>query len=124
MAKKLERPYTLAIDIGGTGIKTLVLDKNGQAIGERLKEDTPQPATPSAVFGVLAKMITQAGSFDRVSVGFPGVVRKGIVETAPNLSPSWHDVDIQKHIAQMTHKPARAANDADVQGLGNIKGKG
>lgn len=102
----------------------MVLDKNGLAVGERLKEDTPQPATARSIFGLIAKMINQAGSFNRVSVGFPGVVRNGIVVTAPNLDPDWHGINIQKRFAQITGKPTRAANDADVQGLGDIKGRG
>ena len=34
------RPYTLAIDIGGTGLKALVLDRAGAAVKERVRVET------------------------------------------------------------------------------------
>ena len=67
-------PRTLAIDIGGTGLKALILDERGRAITDRQRVETPQPATPRAVLAALGKIIAPLGEFDRVSVGFPGVV--------------------------------------------------
>ena len=40
---------TLCVDIGGTGIKTLIVDPKGKPLTERLRVDTPRPATPRAV---------------------------------------------------------------------------
>src|SRR5688572_18490924 len=79
------RPHTLTIDIGGTGVKKIVVDSEGAALTERLRELTPQPATPDAVLEVIAKMVEPLPAYDRVSVGFPGVVMHGVVRTAPNL---------------------------------------
>jgi polyphosphate glucokinase len=124
MPSKLEKPFTLAIDIGGTHIKMLVLDKNARYVGKRLVLDTPKPATPRAIFALIAKMIEQLSRYDRISVGFPGVVRNGVVETAPNLDQSWPKTKLQAQITRILGKPCRTANDADVQGLGVIKGKG
>lgn len=101
-----------------------VLDKSAKPVIERLKEETPRPATPAAILRLITRMVKKAGSFDRVSVGFPGVIRDGIVETAPNLDPSWHGVNLQEKVAKICKKPVRSANDAAVQGLGDIKGKG
>ncbi len=39
-------PRTLCIDIGGTGIKTLVVGADGKPVTKRLRVDTPRPATP------------------------------------------------------------------------------
>jgi polyphosphate glucokinase len=118
------RPRTLAVDIGGTGIKTIVLDPSGKPLTERLRIDTPRPATPKAVLSAIAELAKQQGAFDRISVGFPGVVRRGVTETAPNLHPSWIGVDLKVALVRTLGKPARAANDADVQGLGVIRGHG
>jgi polyphosphate glucokinase len=117
-------PRTLCIDIGGTGIKTMVVDPAGKPVTERLKVDTPRPATPRAVIKAILGLARQQGAFDRVSVGFPGVVRRGVTRTAPNLHPAWIGVDLDRLLTRELGKPVRAANDADVQGLGAIKGDG
>ena len=119
-----ESKRTLCVDIGGTGIKTIVLDGAGEPVTERIKVETPRPATPRAVLRVISGLAKQQGEFDRVSVGFPGVVRKGVTETAWNLGPTWIGFDLDKALTQALGKPVRCANDADVQGLGVVKGKG
>jgi polyphosphate glucokinase len=116
---------TLTIDIGGTGIKMMALDASGRALSARQRELTPRPATPGAVFAVIRKMIDAQGDFERVSVGFPGVVVRGVVRTAPNLDDkAWRNVRLQDKIAQYTSKPTRVINDADLQGYGAIAGRG
>lgn len=117
-------PRTLAIDIGGTGLKALVLDRVGTAVTERFRVETPRPATPRAVLAALAGLVAQLKPFDRISAGFPGVVSAGVVKTAPNLHPSWAGVALDKRLERTFHKPARVLNDAGVQGFGVIKGKG
>ena len=118
------RPRTLAVDIGGTGLKTIVLDATGKPLTERLRVDTPRPATPKAILAALVGMAKQQGEFERVSVGFPGVVRRGVTETAWNLDPRWVGTDLRSALAKALRKPVRTANDADVQGLGVIRGEG
>jgi polyphosphate glucokinase len=115
---------TLCIDIGGTGIKALVVGEDGKPLGERLRVDTPRPATPRAVIRAILGLAKEQGPFDRASVGFPGVVRKGVVETAANLHPSWIGVDIDRVLTRELRRPVRAANDADIQGLGAVRGRG
>ena len=115
---------TLAIDIGGTGIKVIVLNEKGKAISKRGRDATPQPATPAAIFRVITTLAKAQPAFDRVSVGFTGVVRKGVTETAHNLNPRWVGVNLAGELKKRLHKPVRVSNDADVQGLGVIKGKG
>ena len=119
-----ETPRTLCIDIGGTGVKTLVVGPDGKALTERDRVDTPRPATPKALLKAILTLAKRAGEYDRVSVGFPGVVRKGVVETAFNLHESWIGVNIDRLLTRALGKPVRAANDADVQGLGAIRGEG
>src|SRR5262245_50617057 len=115
---------TLAIDIGGTGIKSMLLDATGKALDEPIRMLTPHPATPHAVLKVISALAKKHAAFDRVSVGFPGVVRKGTVETAANLHHSWEGIALDHVLSQNLNVPVRAANDADVQGMGAIKGKG
>lgn len=116
---------TLTIDIGGTGIKMLRLDEHGVALGERMRELTPRPAFPEPILAVIERMLAVQQPFDRVSVGFPGVVVRGIVKTAPNLSTdAWENCDLRAAVAAMTGKPVRVINDADLQGYGVIEGVG
>src|SRR4051795_2773369 len=77
--------HTLCIDIGGTGIKMIVLDPRGRPISERARMLTPPPARPASVLEVIRGMLPAQPRFDRVSVGFPGVVIDGVVHTAANL---------------------------------------
>ena len=118
------RERTLAVDIGGTGLKTIVLDSAGKSVTERLRVDTPRPATPKAILAAIVGMAKQQGDFERVSVGFPGVVRRGVTETAFNLDHRWIGTDLESSLKRTLGKPVRAANDADVQGLGVIRGQG
>jgi polyphosphate glucokinase len=123
-AKPERKPFTLAVDIGGTGIKAEKLDATGRPITERSKIATPKNATPKKIAKIIEELAEQHGNFDRVSVGFPGVVKEGIVYTAANLGKGWNDYPLQKELAKRLHKPVRMANDADVQGLGCVTGRG
>ena len=116
---------TLTIDIGGTGIKLLPIDNEGQALAERHRELTPKPSDPDGVLALIGEMIKAQQPFDRVSVGFPGVVVRGVVRTAPNLgTEAWRGFDLRGAIAKLSGKPTRVANDAELQGYGVIEGKG
>ncbi|XGV96067.1 MAG: ROK family protein [Leptolyngbya sp. BL-A-14] len=114
---------TLAVDIGGSGIKVMVLDEDGNPMTERDRVETPQPAKPEPVIAAIVGL-AKGKEFDRVSVGFPGVVKAGITKTAVNLDPDWHDVDLASILAQQLGNPVRVINDADMQGLGAIAGQG
>jgi polyphosphate glucokinase len=119
-------PVTLAIDIGGTGLKALLLDPRGNPLTDRLRVETPHPATPDAVLSDLMGLVAplKLKGFDRISVGFPGVVFDGVIKTAPNLDPSWAGFRLAEVLRKRLHKPARVLNDAGVQGYGVIEGKG
>jgi polyphosphate glucokinase len=116
---------TLAIDIGGTGLKASVVDEAGQMLTDRVRLPTPVGAPPQQIVEVLAGMVAPLGAFDRVSVGFPGVVRNGRVRTAANLgNDKWTGFALAQALEAALAKPVRVANDADLQGLAVIAGKG
>lgn len=116
---------TLAFDIGGSGLKATVLDKRGEMLTERVRVETPQPCPPDVLLEKLKELLSQLPAFDRVSVGFPGVVRHGKTLSCKNLgSDEWDHFDLQKAIAKVTGKPTLVINDADMQGLGAIQGDG
>jgi polyphosphate glucokinase len=117
---------TLAIDIGGSGIKAALLDDDGTLIGDRQRVPTPpKPVAPEALVQAIDKAVAPLGGFERVSVGFPGYIRDGRVLTAPNLgSEVLAGFDLQSELTRRWGKPVRVLNDADVQGFGAIKGHG
>jgi polyphosphate glucokinase len=117
-------PITLAIDIGGSGIKAMLLDPKGKPISERERIPTPAIPTPHAVLRVIDKLRARLPKFDRVSVGFPGVTKRGITYIAVNLHPRWANFPLQRALEKLLKKPVRVANDASVQGYGCIKGHG
>ena len=116
---------TLAVDVGGTGIKAAVLDEKGKMITERQKIKTPHNATPKKVIAIIEELAKIPGGFDRASVGFPGVIKSGVVYTAVNLGKGWEKVPARGGAEEEAHGcPVRIANDADVQGLGCVTGHG
>ncbi len=118
-------PHTLAVDIGGTGVKASVLDGAGRMLVSRVRAATPHPCNPPVLLDTIEKLIGPLPAFDRISVGFPGVVRAGRVVTAPHLGgKKWRDYPMQAQLASRLGKPVRLLNDAEVQGLGIIAGKG
>ena len=118
-------PLTLAIDIGGSHLKVGVLSPAGDMISGPARTETPRPATPAAVVAALLALASQLPKADRVSIGFPGVVRGGLVLTAPNLGcKEWAHVNLAALLGRELGKPVRMLNDASVQGLGVISGRG
>jgi polyphosphate glucokinase len=117
-------PHTLCIDIGGTGLKALIVAADGKPLTDRARVETPRPATPPALLSAIFDLIKPLGHFDRVSVGFPGVVVDGVTRTAPNLHDDWAGFDLAKAVAKHTGRPVRALNDAGVQGYAVVEGRG
>ena len=132
------RPYTLAIDIGGTGLKAAVLDAAGALVADRVRVDTTYPCPPKALVDDLAAMVAPLPAYNRVAAGFPGMVRAGVVLSAPHfvtkhgpgteieqkLVTEWASFDLAGALAARLGKPTRVANDADVQGAAVVQGKG
>ncbi|MFK7739037.1 MAG: ROK family protein [Planctomycetota bacterium] len=115
----------LAIDIGGSGLKATVLDKDGAMLCERVRTETPVGAHPDALVAMLAELVKDLPESARISAGFPGMVRRGVVRTAPNLgNDNWHGYNLAAALERDIGKPARVGNDADVQGLAVIAGDG
>ncbi|MGD0800537.1 MAG: ROK family protein [Terracidiphilus sp.] len=118
-------PLTLSIDIGGSGLKAMLLDAAGKPVSERKRVLTPEVPTPVAVLAGLDELRKLMPAFDRVSVGFPGVVKHGATFGAFNLHPLWAaGFPLQVEMEKRWQKPVRVGNDADVAGYGAVEGKG
>jgi polyphosphate glucokinase len=131
-------PLTLAIDIGGTGLKASVLDATGAMVADRVRVATTYPCPPTKMVTDLAHLVAPLPTFDRVSAGFPGMVRDGKVLSAPHfvttsgpgsatdpdLVRQWAAYPLAAALADRLGRPARVANDADVQGAAVVAGHG
>ena len=123
MKAPARRPFTLSIDIGGSGIKASVLDAKGRMTAPRHRIPTPAHVTPARLMKTLDDLIAPLPAFDRVSVGFPGVVRDDVVITAPRFEfPARFP--LTRALRRRWGKPVKLANDADMQGLAVVRGKG
>jgi polyphosphate glucokinase len=90
-----------------------------------VRASTPHPCPPEVLISALANLVAPLPSFERVSVGFPGVVRDRRVLTAPHLGDErWSDYPLAAGLERLWHKPVRVANDAEVHGLGIVTGHG
>jgi polyphosphate glucokinase len=117
-------PITLASDIGGTGLKIQALSPEGKPISDRLRVPTPEPATTKAILSALDELKVSVPLFDRVSVGFPGVIKEGKTLTAANLDPGWVGFPLARTLERRWGKPVRMANDSAVGGYAVIQGHG
>lgn len=129
---------TLAIDVGGSGLKAAVLDAAGALISDRVRVPTPYPCPPERLVGTLSALVAPLPSYGRISVGFPGMVRTGRVLTAPSLSRvagpgskvssrlrhAWAGVDLAGALEEALGAPTRVVNDAEMQGAAVVRGQG
>ena len=115
----------LAIDIGGTGLKAALLDLDGNMLTDRVRVKTPHPCSKEQLVDLLVSLVQPLGEFDRVSVGFPGVTRRGIIYTAPNIgTDELKGFDLGGEIHKRLGRPVRVVNDADMQGQAAVHGHG
>lgn len=117
----------IGIDVGGTGVKAAVVDlATGELVSPRIREKTPQPATPEAVIEVAGRILdrlAEGGHLDPTmlaGVGVPGVVKRQLVKTAANIDPSWIDFPVRETLEARIGRPVRLINDADAAGLAEV----
>jgi polyphosphate glucokinase len=125
MKKSVKQLSVLAIDIGGSHVKATILNHLGELTMEYDKVETPMPSTPQNMLEAINGLVKNFPLYDKISVGFPGYVKNGVIITAPNLSTkAWSGFHLQSELTQALGKPAQVVNDADMQGLGVAAGKG
>ena len=117
----------LGIDIGGTGIKAAVVElASGQLVTDRIRELTPQPATPAAVLDVVVEVVRRLEATGKLTAGMPGgaglpsVIRDGLAMTATHGDQSWIGVPVQQMLEQRLGRPIVVLNDADAAGVAEM----
>lgn len=117
------------VDVGGSGIKGGVVDlETGELVGERVRIDTPQPATPAAVADTVAEVVARFGWEGPVGLTLPAVVKSGVARSAANIDPAWIGTDARALFAdRLGGRAVTVLNDADAAGLAEYRygaGKG
>lgn len=128
---------TLGIDVGGTGLKAAIVDSAGVMVSDRVKVATPYPCPPPLLVQSLRDLTASLSGYHRVSVGFPGLVRRGIVlevpafsrreyggPADPELVRQWSGFPLADALASAFSLPTVVVNDADMQGAAVIEGRG
>ncbi|MFL4475136.1 polyphosphate--glucose phosphotransferase [Paeniglutamicibacter sp. MACA_103] len=122
-------PTAIGIDIGGTGIKGGIVDLSvGKLIGERVRIDTPKPATPAAVAEVVAQIVAALderddapGAETPVGVTFPAIIHHGVARSAANVDKSWIGTDVDALFTARLGREVHVMNDADAAGLAEAR---
>jgi polyphosphate glucokinase len=124
-AADIEPRRILCIDVGGSGLKAAVISPRGVYLAKRVRIKTPKRRKPRDIVRALTELVVPLGSFDHVTIGFPGMVKSGKVVSAPHFgTKDWKGFDLAAAMRKAWKKPVKLLNDADVQGLAVIKGKG
>lgn len=109
------------IDIGGSGIKGAPVDlEKGEFATERLRIETPQPATPDAVAQTVKQLIDHFGWKDAFGCTFPAIIQNGVALSAANVDKSWIGTNAEKLFQDATGLPVRVLNDADAAGIAEM----
>ena len=133
------RPYTLSLDVGGTGPQGQ-RPRNGRGDGGgpgQGADDLPH-APRRRWWRGWPPWPRGSPEADRISCGFPGMVRRGRILSAPHfvttngpgsevdpeLVDAWARFDFAAALTEAIGKPCRVANDADVQGSAVVRGDG
>jgi len=117
----------LGIDIGGSGIKGALVDiDTGRLLTERLRVDTPKPATPKAVSAAFGELVREFHYRGPIGCGFPAIIRDGTAYSAANIDKSWIGVNVEQKLSRVVEGCSlHVLNDADAAGIAEIQyGKG
>jgi polyphosphate glucokinase len=112
MQRKAQR-RVLAIDVGGTHVKTRISGSR-----EICEFESGPTMTPRQMVARVRKL-TADMKYDVVSMGYPGVVVHGKIVTEPhNLGKGWVGFDFRKAFG----RPIHVMNDAAMQAIGSYEG--
>lgn len=110
------------LDIGGSGIKGAPVDlDSGELTEERIKIDTPKPATPEAIVETAKEVVTESGWDGPVGCGFPAVIKDGVAYTAANIEKDAIGFDFRRSLEEAFGNSVNLVNDADAAGLAEMR---
>lgn len=113
----------LGIDIGGSGIKGAIVDtEKGKMISDRYRIETPKPATPEAIAGVIKQIKDHFNWQDNIGCAFPTVIVNGMAKYNSNLDPSWKGTQIDDLFSEYCDDLTfTIVNDADAAAMAEMQ---
>ncbi|MEJ2868117.1 ROK family protein [Actinomycetospora sp. OC33-EN08] len=113
----------LGIDVGGTGVKGNVVEtETGETVAERVRIETPHPATPEAVADTVAAVVEAHSYEGPIGITLPSVIKDGIAHTAANIDTTWPGTDAVRLFSErLGRQPVFVLNDADAAGLAEVR---
>ena len=116
--------YVVGIDVGGSAIKGFEVDPEaGVTIGDVVRVDAPPGFTVDAVLDAIVTVANELGSELPVGVGFPAVVREGVLGTDATSYQyaGWSGLGIERELERRLGRPVAVGNDADVAGEAEMR---
>lgn len=122
--KRKKNEYAVGIDLGGTYIKSAIVDSKGK-IHKYFKTDTFSEVSPKKVLSQMEQCVnTLLDGFKKnisgIGIGAPGIVTNGVMKYPPNFK-GWKEVDLAKHFRKKYKVECIADNDANCAGLAELK---
>lgn len=113
----------LGIDVGGTNLKSGIIDEKGKLLYQ-FTVPTNASKGKIAVLRGISNLITKAVSANpdikSVGIGIGGVVdNDGIVKIVPTM-PDWENIDLAKHLSKTFDFPIFVENDARIAALAEM----
>ncbi len=112
--------YVIGLDLGGTKILSICVDRDLKIVGQDRRETVAKEGPDAVIERMVESAKAAAGDRDILAVGIstPGPTKtfEGIVTTPPNL-PGWHDVPLAKLISERMGLPAWIENDVNAGAL-------
>ena len=111
--------YCIGIDLGGTNIAVGLVDLDGKRILDKRSTKTLAPRSVDEIAADMVRLVNQLCekqgiklyNLEWIGVATPGVVKDGIVITAPNLG--WVNEPLGEVVYSLTGRPTFVANDVN-----------
>lgn len=117
---------TLGVDIGGTSVKTGLVDARGRIVAHRTVP-TPSRVTPRQMVALVAQIVApwrrrSGWRVGGVGVGVPGLVdvERGLVHTLVNIR-GWRRVPLRRLMQVALRMPAVVDNDVNLMALAEAR---
>ena len=104
-------------------MKAAIVDvKNGELVTERIKIETPIPATPKSMAKVFVDLVKQLKYKGKaIGCGFPSIIMDGVCHSAANIDKKWKGTDVGALFSKASGRDVYVTNDADAAGLSEMQ---
>ncbi len=114
----------IAVDLGGTWIKSGLVYPDGRVVGER-RRATPKDGREAVLEALTSEIAVLSDELPStptaVGVGSPGMVDdRGYLHRAAVNIPGWNDFDIAGTLRERTGIPVIALNDANAAAMAEV----